>query len=151
VLSKFEHDKPHYLMDSNRLHHSKHCWNQSIEPHHGHLTSRQMEDQHSQHTTQVKLNIIKMERLVRWLKTARLSTTTNHKIPILKHEGLGNQLMHAASVYLREKAYWNKMVNDHLSCSPIGCYSKSWKSTSPRFPKSLAPNDSDKKQAIVNK
>jgi hypothetical protein len=31
-----------------------------------------------------------------------LSITTNHKTPILKHEGLGNQLMHAASVYLRE-------------------------------------------------
>jgi histone acetyltransferase (RNA polymerase elongator complex component) len=57
-----------------------------------------MEDQHSQHSTQVKLNIIKMERLVRRLKTVGLSTTTNHKNPIVKHEGLGNQLMHAASV-----------------------------------------------------
>jgi hypothetical protein len=28
-----------------------------------------------------------------------LSITTNHKNPILKYEGLGNQLMHAASVY----------------------------------------------------
>jgi hypothetical protein len=33
------------------------------------------------------------------LKTARLSITTNHKNLILKYEGLGNQLMHAASVY----------------------------------------------------
>jgi hypothetical protein len=69
------------------------------ESHHGHLTSRQLEDQHSQHSTQVKLNIIKMERLVRRLKTAGLSTTANHKNPILKHKGLDNQLMHAASVY----------------------------------------------------
>jgi hypothetical protein len=33
------------------------------------------------------------------LKTAGLSITTNHKNPILKYEGLGNQLMHVASVY----------------------------------------------------
>jgi hypothetical protein len=58
-----------------------------------------MEDQHSQHSTQVKLNIIKIERLVRRLKTAQLNTTTNHKNPIVKHEGLGNQLMHAVSLY----------------------------------------------------
>jgi hypothetical protein len=66
----------------NLPHHSKPCSNHSIESHHGHLTSRRMEDQHS---TQVKLNIIKMERLVR-LKTAGLSITTNHKNPILKYE-----------------------------------------------------------------
>jgi hypothetical protein len=58
-----------------------------------------MEYQHSQHSTQVKLNIIKMERLVRRLKTVGLSITTNYKNPILKYEVLGNQLMHAASVY----------------------------------------------------
>jgi hypothetical protein len=40
-----------------------------------------------------------MERLVRRLKTAGLSITTNHKNPILKYGGLGNQLVHAASVY----------------------------------------------------
>jgi hypothetical protein len=40
-----------------------------------------------------------MERLVRRLKTAVLSNATNHKNPILKYEGLGNQLMHAACVY----------------------------------------------------
>jgi hypothetical protein len=40
-----------------------------------------------------------MERLVQWLKTAGLSNATNHKNPILKYEGLGNQFMHAASVY----------------------------------------------------
>jgi hypothetical protein len=40
-----------------------------------------------------------MERLVQWLKTAWLSNTTDHKNLILKYEGLGNQLMHAASVY----------------------------------------------------
>jgi hypothetical protein len=83
----------------NLAHRSKPCSNHSIESHHGHLTSWQMEDQHSQHTTQAKLNIIKMERLVWWLKTAGLSNTTNHKNPILKYEGLGNQLMHAAGVY----------------------------------------------------
>jgi hypothetical protein len=53
------------MTDSNRLRHSKPCSNHSIEPHNSHLTSRQMEDQHSQHSTQVKLNIIKMETLVR--------------------------------------------------------------------------------------
>jgi hypothetical protein len=58
-----------------------------------------MEDQHSQHSTQVKLNIIKIERPVRRLKTVGLSITTNHKNSILKYEGLGNQLMHAAYVY----------------------------------------------------
>jgi hypothetical protein len=58
-----------------------------------------MEDQHSQHSTQAKLNIINMKRLVQRLKTIGLSNTTNHKNPILKYEGLGNQLMHAASVY----------------------------------------------------
>jgi hypothetical protein len=73
--------------------------NHNIEPHHGHLTSRQMEDQHSQHLTEVNLNIIKMERLVRRLKTAGLSNTTNHKNPFLIYEGLGNQLMHAACIY----------------------------------------------------
>jgi hypothetical protein len=58
-----------------------------------------MEDQHSQHSTQVKLNIIKMERLVRRLKTAELSIITNHKNPILKYESIGNQLMYVACVY----------------------------------------------------
>jgi hypothetical protein len=58
-----------------------------------------MEDQHSQHSTQVKLNIIKMERLVQRLKAVGLSTTTNHKNSILKNENLGNQLMHVACVY----------------------------------------------------
>jgi hypothetical protein len=33
------------------------------------------------------------------LKTTGLSITTIHKNPILKYEGLGNQLMHASSVY----------------------------------------------------
>jgi hypothetical protein len=53
----------------NLLHRSKLWSNHSIKSHHGHLTSRHMEDQHSQHSTQAKLNIIKMERLVRqsWL------------------------------------------------------------------------------------
>jgi hypothetical protein len=58
-----------------------------------------MEDQHSQHSTQAKLNIIKMERLVRQLKTAGLRYITNHKNTILRYEGVGNQLMHAASQY----------------------------------------------------
>jgi hypothetical protein len=58
-----------------------------------------MEDQHTQHSTQVKLNTIKMERLVRLLETAWLGITTNYKNPILKYESLGNQLMHAAYVY----------------------------------------------------
>jgi hypothetical protein len=31
--------------------------------------------------------------------TVELSNTTKHKNPILKHEGLDNQLMHASSVY----------------------------------------------------
>jgi hypothetical protein len=33
------------------------------------------------------------------LKTRGLSITTNHKNLILKYEGLGSQLIHAASVY----------------------------------------------------
>jgi hypothetical protein len=33
------------------------------------------------------------------LTTTGLSNTTNHKNPILKYESLGNELMHAASVY----------------------------------------------------
>jgi hypothetical protein len=37
-------------MDSNRLHHSKHCSNHSIEPHLGQLTSRWMGD-HKSHTS----------------------------------------------------------------------------------------------------
>jgi hypothetical protein len=60
-----------------------------------------------------------MKRLIRRLKTAGLSNATNHKNPFLKYEGLGNQLMHAASVYLRQKAYWNKMVKGHLPCFPL--------------------------------
>jgi hypothetical protein len=80
----------HKLWRSQPSHHSKPCSNHSIEPHHGHLTSRWMEDQHSQHTTQAKLNIMKMERLIRRLKTAGLHNTTNHKNPIPKYEGLGN-------------------------------------------------------------
>jgi hypothetical protein len=52
------------------------------------------------------------------LMTAWLSNTTNHKNPILKYEGLGIQLMHAASLYYREKAYCNKMVKGYLPCSP---------------------------------
>jgi hypothetical protein len=31
--------------------------------------------------------------------TTGLSNTTNHKNPIQKYESLGNQLMHATSVY----------------------------------------------------
>jgi hypothetical protein len=49
-------------------------------------------------STQDKLNIIEMERLVWQLKTAGLSIATNHKHSILKYEGLGNQLMHAAFI-----------------------------------------------------
>jgi hypothetical protein len=33
------------------------------------------------------------------LMTVELSITTNNKNPIVKYEGLGNQLMHAACVY----------------------------------------------------
>jgi hypothetical protein len=63
------------------------------------VTSHHNRWKHSQHSRQVKLNIIKMERLVRQLKTTGLSITTNHKNPILKYESLGNQLMHAACEY----------------------------------------------------
>jgi hypothetical protein len=58
-----------------------------------------MEDQHSQHSTQAKTLHHKDERLVRQLKTAGLSNTTDHKNLIQKYEGLGNQLMHTASEY----------------------------------------------------
>jgi hypothetical protein len=47
------------------------------------------------------------------LMTAGLSNTTNHKNPILKYEGLGNQLMHAL-VYTRERKYigikWSRVT-----------------------------------------
>jgi hypothetical protein len=85
--------------EGRNLSHHKSCSNHIIEPHHYNLTSRRMEDQHSQHSTQAELNIIKMEIVVQRLKTAGLSNTTNHKNPILKYEDLGNQLMLAASVY----------------------------------------------------
>jgi hypothetical protein len=65
-----------------------------------HLTT----DGRPTHSTQAKLNIIKMERLVWWLKTVGLSNTTNHKNSILKYEGLGNQLMHVV-VYTRERKH----------------------------------------------
>jgi hypothetical protein len=58
-----------------------------------------MEDQHSQHSTQARTQHHKDGRLVRQLKTAGLSNTTNHKKRILKYESLGNQLMHVASEY----------------------------------------------------
>jgi hypothetical protein len=41
----------------------------------------------------------KDEKTCTTLKTIGLSITTNQKNPIIKYEGLGNQLMHAASVY----------------------------------------------------
>jgi hypothetical protein len=62
VLSRFEHDKPHHLTDSNRLHHSKPCSNSAsnlttVTSHHdGWKTS-------TLNTPYVKLNIIKIERL----------------------------------------------------------------------------------------
>jgi hypothetical protein len=65
-----------------------------ISPWSPHITT----DERPTHSTQVKLNIIKMERLVRWFKTTGLSNTTNHKNPILKYDSLGNQLMHTTRV-----------------------------------------------------
>jgi hypothetical protein len=92
--------KTWYLADlSNLPHRSKTCSKHSIKSHHDHLTSRQMEDQHSQHSIQVKLNIIKMKILVRWLKITGLSNATNHKNTNLKHESLDNKLMHATCIY----------------------------------------------------
>jgi hypothetical protein len=74
VLSRFEHDKPHHLTDSNRLHHSKPCSNHSIEPLHGHLTSRRMEDQHYQHSTS-QTQYHKDGKTCMTLKTTWLSIT----------------------------------------------------------------------------
>jgi hypothetical protein len=51
-----------------------------ISPRSPHITT----DGRPTQLTQVKLNIIKLERLVRWLKTAGLSITTNHKNPTPK-------------------------------------------------------------------
>jgi hypothetical protein len=76
--SRFEHDKPHHLTDCNRLHHSKPCSNHSIKPHHGHLTSRRMEDHHSQHSTS-QTQHHKDGKTSVTLNTAELSNTTNHK------------------------------------------------------------------------
>jgi hypothetical protein len=58
-----------------------------------------MEVQHSQYSTQAKTQHHKVARLVRRLKITGLSDTPNHENPILKYEGLGNQLMHVASEY----------------------------------------------------
>jgi hypothetical protein len=58
-----------------------------------------MEDYYSQHSTQAKAQHHRDGRFVRRLKTAWLATLPIHKNPILKYEGLGNQLMHAASKY----------------------------------------------------
>jgi hypothetical protein len=74
VLSRFRHDKPHHLTDFNRLHHSNPCSNHSIEPHHGHLTSRRMEDQHSQYSTNPTQHL-KDGKTCTTLKTAWLSIT----------------------------------------------------------------------------
>jgi hypothetical protein len=53
----------------NNLHHSNHCSNHSIDPHHGQITSRQIEEHNTLTYTQVELNITKDERLARhsWL------------------------------------------------------------------------------------
>jgi hypothetical protein len=40
------------------------------------------------------------------------------------------------------------MVKGHLPCSPTGCYSNSFSSSSCKFLKSSAPNVSDWKQAV---
>jgi hypothetical protein len=49
----------------NHHHHSNHCSNHSINPHHGQLNSRRMEDHNTLTKAQAKLNIIKDGRLVR--------------------------------------------------------------------------------------
>jgi hypothetical protein len=50
--------------DINRLYHSNHSSNHSIDPHHSQLTSRQMEDHHTLTNTQANLNITKDGRFV---------------------------------------------------------------------------------------
>jgi hypothetical protein len=93
-----------------------------------------MEDQHSQHSTQIETQHHKDGRLVRRLKTAWLSNTTNHKNPILKYdEGLGNQLMHRL-VYTRERKHigtkWSRVTcldlllvaTQSLECQAPGHY-----------------------------
>jgi hypothetical protein len=58
VLSRLEHEKPHHLTDSNRLHNSKPCSNHTtVTSHHDGWKTNTV------NTPQVKLNIIKMERL----------------------------------------------------------------------------------------
>jgi hypothetical protein len=106
-LSRFEHDKPHHLTDSNCLHHSKPCSNHSIKSHHSHLTSRWMEDQHYQHSTQVKLNIIKMERLVRRLNsmsnsTSKWSRVTCLALPLAAAQSLGSQVLEDSQSHWRQ-------------------------------------------------
>jgi hypothetical protein len=111
VLSRFKHDKPHQLTDSNRLHHSKCCSNHSIEPHHGHLTSRRMEDQHSQHSTS-QTQHHKDGKTYMTLKTTGLSNTTNHKNPILNMRLWFNYYMRL--VYIRERKHigikWSRVT-----------------------------------------
>jgi hypothetical protein len=66
----------------------------TVTAHHDRWKTNTLNSQHKSNSI-----ITKMERLVWQLKTVGLSITTNHKNPILKNEGLGNQLMHVASVY----------------------------------------------------
>jgi hypothetical protein len=67
------------------FHHSKPCWKHSIEPHHGHLTSRWMEDQHFQYSTS-QTQHHKDGKTWTTLKTAWLSITNHVWTQILKYE-----------------------------------------------------------------
>jgi hypothetical protein len=50
-------------MESNCLHHYNPCSNPSIDPHHGHLTSQEMEDQTLSQTHKPNSTSYKMEDL----------------------------------------------------------------------------------------
>jgi hypothetical protein len=119
----------------------------------GLITSRRMEDHISHTKTQTILNIIKMEDLH---DTQDCMTRHTNQVwtQIPKVWGLGNNINACRPVCIleREKAHRINMVKGHLTCSPASCCSKSWKSSSWRFSKSSAPNDSDRKQALqINK
>jgi hypothetical protein len=57
-----------------------------------------MEDQYSQHSTS-QTQHHKDGKTCTTFNIVGLSDTTNHKNPMLKYEGLGTVLVHAASVY----------------------------------------------------
>jgi hypothetical protein len=137
----------------NHLHHSNRCSNHSIDPHMVilHLDRWKTTTLSQRH----KPNSIsqRMERLVWLFMTAWLSITNQVWTHIPKVWDLGNNIKACMPIceLKRKKSHRINMVKGHMPCSPTSYCSKSWTSSSWRFSKLSAPNDSDWKQAIINK